>query len=235
MFKHLIILIVVSMLIGEVTFASEDKATEQYSLEAVSYALGVQYIQRYQFANMNINSESFAEAVEDIQNNNNLKYQHNEIQNILSSHFKKLKANIETNREVRLKELQDDAAITLSELAKKENIDSLDNGILYEVLKRGDGQQVTSTDSVLMNYKATLIDGKLIDDTGEPVKKIEVNVATVNPALSSILPEMKQGDKWKFFIPPALAYGEQGIPGRVMPYSVVIYEIELISIQKKDS
>lgn len=104
------------------------------------------------------------------------------------------------------------------------------SGLQYEVLKSGSGPKPTATSTVKVHYHGTLIDGKVFDSSVERKEPIEFALNEVIPGWTEGLQLMSVGDKWKFTIPPAIAYGPRGkgdIPGN----SVLVFEVELLEIK----
>lgn len=115
---------------------------------------------------------------------------------------------------------------------KKEGVKTTASGLQYKVIKSGTGKSPISTDTVKVHYHGTLIDGTLFDssvDRGEPVT---FPVTGVIPGWTEALQLMKIGDKWQLAIPPALAYGEQGPGGKIGPNSTLLFDVELLGIEK---
>jgi FKBP-type peptidyl-prolyl cis-trans isomerase FklB len=106
------------------------------------------------------------------------------------------------------------------------------SGLQYKVLKQGDGPTPKASDQVKTHYKGTLIDGKEFDSSiarGEPAV---FPVGGVIAGWTEALQLMKVGDKWELYIPSDLAYGERGSPPKIPPHSALIFEIELLGIEK---
>lgn len=120
-------------------------------------------------------------------------------------------------------------AFLTSNKAKK-GVSVTKSGLQYEVIKSGSGKTPTTADNVTTHYTGTLIDGTKFDssvDRGEPAT---FPVTGVIKGWTEALQLMKEGDKWKLFIPYGLAYGERGSPPRIPPYAALIFEIELIKV-----
>ena len=120
----------------------------------------------------------------------------------------------------------------LTENKSKPGVKTLPDGMQYIVMKEGDGPMPTLSDKVKTHYHGTLISGKVFDssvDRGEPVS---FPVGGVIKGWTEALQLMKVGSKWKLFIPSELAYGEQGAGGVIEPYATLIFEVELLSIEK---
>ncbi len=115
----------------------------------------------------------------------------------------------------------------------KEGVVTLPSGLQYKVLTQGTGAKPTTSDTVTCNYRGTLVDGTEFDSSykrGEPAK---FPVGGVIKGWTEALQLMPVGSKWQLFIPPSLAYGEQGAGADIPPNSTLIFEVELISIEAK--
>lgn len=107
----------------------------------------------------------------------------------------------------------------------------LPSGLLYKVIKEGSGDSPKAQDSVTVNYKGTLIDGTEFDSSEKAGKPVTFRVGGVIKGWTEALELMKPGAKWILYIPPDLAYGERGSPPKIGPASVLVFEVELISVQ----
>ena len=119
----------------------------------------------------------------------------------------------------------------LEENAKKAGVKATASGLQYEITKEGTGAKPLATDTVVVHYSGTTIEGKVFDSKiGEETAKFAVN--QVIPGWTEALQLMTVGSKWKLVIPSALAYGERGAGADIKPNSVLIFEIELLEIKK---
>jgi FKBP-type peptidyl-prolyl cis-trans isomerase len=106
------------------------------------------------------------------------------------------------------------------------------SGLQYEVINDGKGPKPKDTDSVEIQYTGTFIDGKKFDSSIDRGAPATFNMTQMLPGWNEALKLMEVGAKWKVTIPPKLAYGEAGLPPRIAPNTVLIFEIELLSIAK---
>ncbi len=120
----------------------------------------------------------------------------------------------------------------LAENAKRPGVVTLPSGLQYEVIKEGDGPSPTEEDEVTVHYHGTLIDGTVFDSSVERGEPATFPVSGVIPGWVEALQLMKVGSKWKLFIPAELAYGERGAGGAIGPNEVLIFEVELLGIEK---
>lgn len=129
---------------------------------------------------------------------------------------------------------EEDGNLFLADNGKKKGIVTLESGLQYKVLKEGKGKKPKTSDNVKVRYIGTLIDGSEFDGNMDDEEPVTINVGGMIPGWTEALKKMKTGSKWRIFIPPALAYGNNPPPeGIIQPGSVLIYEIELIDIVKE--
>jgi FKBP-type peptidyl-prolyl cis-trans isomerase len=115
----------------------------------------------------------------------------------------------------------------------KPGVTALPSGLQYKVLKAGTGEKPTATDKVVCNYRGTLINGTEFDASEKHGGPATFPVNQVIKGWTEALQLMPVGSKWQLFIPPDLAYGERGTPdGSIPPNSTLVFEVELVSIQK---
>jgi len=115
---------------------------------------------------------------------------------------------------------------------KKEGVVTLPSGLQYKILKQGDGKKPTLDEHVVCNYRGTLLDGTEFDSSYKRNQPAAMPVKGLIKGWTEALQLMPVGSKWQLFIPPQLAYGEK-IVGGIGPNAMLIFEVELISIQDK--
>jgi FKBP-type peptidyl-prolyl cis-trans isomerase len=121
----------------------------------------------------------------------------------------------------------------LAENKKKEGVVTLPSGLQYKILKQGTGPKPGSGDTVVCQYRGTLIDGAEFDSSYKRGQPAEFPVTGVIRGWTEALQLMQVGSKWQLFIPPQLAYGERGAGGVIGPNATLIFEVELVSIKAK--
>lgn len=170
-----------------------------------------------------MNMEDFLKGVSDILTGNKPEMSHAEAQKIVNEHFRKLAEEAYAiNKEAGEK--------FLAENAKKEGVVTLPSGLQYEVIAEGNGNRPSATDRVKCHYEGTLIDGTVFDSS---IKRGEPAVFGVNQVIKGwveALQLMKEGAKWRLYIPYNMAYGENGAGELIPPYSALIFDVELISV-----
>lgn len=120
----------------------------------------------------------------------------------------------------------------LAENAKKPNVVTTASGLQYEVLTPGTGTvSPSATDSVTVHYKGTTIDGEEFDSSYSRGEPATFPLNRVISGWTEGVQLMKEGAKYRFFIPSQLAYGEQGAGRAIGPNAALIFDVELIKIQ----
>lgn len=122
-------------------------------------------------------------------------------------------------------------AAWLAENGKKDGIKTTASGLQYEVLATGQGASPKMGDSVVCSYKGTLLNGKVFDASEKHGGPATFTVGQVIPGWNEALVMMKEGDKWRLFVPSDLAYGESGAGADIGPNSLLIFEVELHKVQ----
>lgn len=217
--------LLISLLVlgGSLVINAQNLNTE---MEKVSYSLGVSIATNVKNQGLEkVDYESLSNAFRDVFENNKLQISETEANVVLQDYFGKLaNKKKQENIEVGQNFLEDNA--------KREGVITTASGLQYEILKQGEGEYPKETDKVTVHYHGTLIDGTVFDssvDRGEPAT---FPVNGVIPGWVEALQIMKPGAKYKLFIPSNLAYGERGAGGAIGPNSTLIFEVELISINK---
>jgi FKBP-type peptidyl-prolyl cis-trans isomerase FklB len=121
----------------------------------------------------------------------------------------------------------------LADNKSKEGVVALPSGLQYKVLKEGNGPKPTATDSVVCNYRGTLINGAEFDSSTKHGGPATFPVNGVIKGWTEALQLMPVGSKWQLFVPSDLAYAERGAGGDIGPNATLIFEVELVSIQNK--
>lgn len=124
-----------------------------------------------------------------------------------------------------------DGAAYLEENKKKEGVTVTESGIQYEVLQEGAGDKATNEDTVKVEYTGWLIDGSEFDSSAKHGEPAVFQVGQVIPGWSEALQLMNPGTKLRLAIPSELAYGESGAAPLIQPNSVLVFEVELLSIE----
>jgi FKBP-type peptidyl-prolyl cis-trans isomerase FklB len=117
----------------------------------------------------------------------------------------------------------------------KEGVITLPDGLQYKILKAGTGPKPAATDSVVCNYKGTLIDGTEFDSSYKRGQPATFPVDKVIKGWTEALQLMPVGSKWELYVPSEMAYGARGPSPTIGANALLIFEVELLSIKDKDA
>lgn len=120
----------------------------------------------------------------------------------------------------------------LAENGKREGVTTTASGLQYEVIKMGNGEKPNASSTVKVHYRGTLLNGKEFDSSYARKEPISFPLSGVIKGWTEGLQYMPVGSHFKFYIPWNLAYGERGAGGLIGPYETLIFEVELLSIEK---
>ena len=117
----------------------------------------------------------------------------------------------------------------LEENKKKPGVVALPSGLQYEILVEGKGQRPAATNKVTCHYHGTLIDGTVFDNSVRRGQPATFPLNGVIKGWTEGVQLMPAGSKWRFYIPPHLAYGDRQVSAQIGPNSTLIFDVELIS------
>jgi FKBP-type peptidyl-prolyl cis-trans isomerase FklB len=117
---------------------------------------------------------------------------------------------------------------------EKPGVVTLPSGLQYKIVQPGNGPKPVATDTVVCNYRGTLLDGTEFDSSYKRGQPASFPVTQVIKAWTEALQLMPVGSKWQLFVPPSLGYGERGTQGGpIGPSATLIFDVELVSVQPK--
>ena len=116
-----------------------------------------------------------------------------------------------------------------TKLKENKNVVELPSGLRYEIVKQGDGAAPKATDTVKVHYHGTLIDGAVFDSSVQRGAPIDFKLDEVIPGWTEGIQKVNKGGKIKLYVPPHLAYGDDGRPG-IPPSSTLIFDVDLLDI-----
>jgi len=205
----------------------------------ISYSLGFSMGSRFIRDGLAINLEMFQEGMKDGFTGSKQMLDDEEMQKTMMALQQKMMAKRQTEH---MKEMEERKNLGEANKEKgekfleankaKEGVTTLESGLQYKILKKGTGASPKATDTVKCHYKGTTIDGEEFDSSYKRGEPATFALNTVIKGWTEGLQLMKEGGKWQFFIPPELAYGEMGSGPQIGPNEVLIFEVELLGIEK---
>ncbi|MDP2226854.1 MAG: FKBP-type peptidyl-prolyl cis-trans isomerase, partial [Moraxellaceae bacterium] len=143
----------------------------------------------------------------------------------------KLRTDMQAKQEKAALEASSKGTAFLAENGKKAGVITTASGLQYEVLKEGSGAKPKAESVVTVHYEGKLTDGTIFDSSVQRGEPVSFPLNKVIPGWTEGVQLMSPGAKYRFVIPSALAYGEQGA-GPIPPHSVLVFEVELIEVAK---
>ena len=224
-----------SVVLGVVLLVSQANAEEKKALQTAKekqgYSIGVDMGNRLKSNAIDIDADAIAQGLKDALSGGKLLMTEQEMKETLAGLQKELMdKQAERTKQIAEKNKKEGEAF-LAANKTKECVKTLSSGLQYKVIKEGTGKMPKAEDTVVTNYRGTLVDGTEFDSSYKRGQPATFPVKGVIPGWTEALQLMKEGSKWELFIPSNLAYGERGAGNVIGPNATLIFEIELISVK----
>ena len=201
-------------------------------LDTLSYMIGIDIGNKLKNASLEeVNYNNFFNGVMDAFEKNDFKVDEKEIQPFIQNFFKELQAKQTKIANEKGKVNLEEGRAFLEENKKKEGIFTTESGLQYEIITEGTGKSPSETDVVICHYHGTFIDGTVFDSSVDKGESMEFQLNRVIPGWTEGIPFMKEGAKYKFYIPTGLAYGAMGRRNVIEQNMVLIFEVELFEVK----
>ncbi len=206
----------------------DQKVTLETNIDKMSYGIGMSMARSVKGQPIEINNEAMLAGLKDVLSDAPAQLEEDVIREAFAAVREEQmeKQKVESEGAVKLGE------DFLVENAKKEGVKATESGLQYEVITTGKGDSPTATDTVEVHYHGTLIDGSVFDSSVERGTPAKFPVNRVIPGWTEALQLMKVGDKWRLTIPNDLAYGAQSPSPKIPANSALVFEVELLAIDK---
>jgi len=197
-------------------------------MDKLSYALGLNI--GHQLNEMGLSdtliANDFATAIDDVLKGNAPKIAINEANSLLQDFF----AQLEQQRNTATMAAKSEGERFLAENAKRPGVTVTPSGLQYEVLTEGTGRSPKATDTVRCHYHGTLIDGTVFDSSYQRNQPADFGLNQVIAGWTEGVQLMKEGAKYRLYLPYNLAYGEHGAGNSIPPYAALIFDVELLKV-----
>lgn len=208
-----------------------DVKSLETAVDSVSYAVGLNMAKQMNTGFTEVNSDLFIQGFRNGKDSVNLLIEDKALQGVINTYFQKKQQEAQKEQQAKGAENKAAGEAFLAENKNKEGVITTESGLQYEILKKGTGKQPTAASKVKVHYHGTTIDGVVFDssvDAGEPAT---FGVTQVIKGWTEGLQLMKEGAKYKFYIPQELAYGPQARSAEITPFSALVFEVELLEVQ----
>lgn len=201
-------------------------------MDKLSYAMGLNIgLQLKQMGLGNrLEVKDFGDAVNDILQGNAMKLDPDEANSLLNNFFTELEKEQNAKNAEAGKAAKSEGEKFLAENAKKPGVVVTASGLQYEVLNEGSGRSPKATDVVRCHYHGTLIDGTVFDSSYQRNQPADFGLNQVIAGWTEGVQLMKEGAKYRFYLPYNLAYGEHGAGASIPPYAALIFDVELLKV-----
>ncbi len=220
--------LVISTLAGT-NLAAEEAPKLTTDEQKFGYAIGLQIGHSLLRQGAKADVDAITLAIKDVLAQKEPRISQDELQKVLQKQQEQLTQNRKAMAEKNLAS----SKTFLEENKKKEGVKALPSGLQYKVITEGKGEKPKATDTVSVHYRGTLINGTEFDSSYKSGNPVTFPVGNVIKGWQEALPLMPAGSKWQVFIPPDLAYGEQGAGGAIGPNEALLFDIELIAVNPK--
>jgi FKBP-type peptidyl-prolyl cis-trans isomerase FklB len=205
------------------------------NLDSASYGLGLNIASSFKSSGLTtLNYEAFNKGLKDAMQNNNPSLTPEQAQQVINKLFEgfaKERAELSKKEHLPTIEAGNDF---LAKNKVKPGVKTTASGLQYEVITEGTGASPKASDVVTVNYKGTLLNGEEFDSSYKRNEPSSFSLNRVITGWTEGVQLMKEGAKYRFFIPYDLAYGDRGM-GIIVPFSTLVFEIELIKVGGEES
>lgn len=222
-------------LAGLALMACNSKGTSSLETQKdkVSYIIGQNIgrnMQQQQLDESVIDLGQLRAGIEDVLNGVDSKLTEEEMAEIMTKFQEEMTARVDSLNKAKGEANKKSGEEFLAKNAKEEGVVVLPSGLQYKVITEGTGKKPGLTSVVTVHYHGTLPDGTEFDSSIKRGQPATFPVNGVIAGWTEALQLMPQGSKWKLFIPSELAYGEQAASPVIGPNSVLVFEVELLSV-----
>lgn len=207
----------------EITLETE---LQKYSY-AMGYSIGTQVLNQFGSENIELDADAFARAMRDAISQSDPAMDPGAMQAVVMARRQQEMAE----QKARADDAKSAGEAFLAENSERDEVTTTDSGLQYEVLEPGSGNMPTTSDTVVVHYRGTLLDGTEFDSSYSRNNPATFPLEGIIKGWQEALQLMNVGAKWKVYIPSDLAYGPQGAGGRIGPNETLIFEIELLEIK----
>jgi len=209
---------------------SAEKAALKTDKEKLSYSIGASIGKNLKAEKTDVDLNLLIKGLKSSLAGENILLSEQEIRQVMGDYQRELRQRAMLGRQQAAGENRKKGDAYLAEYKTQKGVSALPSGILYKVVKEGDGKKPSESDTVEVNYRGALISGKEFDAT-KPGEPANLKVASLIAGWKQALSVMPAGSKWQIVIPSELAYGERGVGGDIGPNEVLVFDVELLAIK----
>jgi FKBP-type peptidyl-prolyl cis-trans isomerase len=209
---------------------SAEKTVLKTDKEKLSYSIGASIGKNLKMESTDIDLSLLIKGLKDSSSGEKSLLSDQEIRQVMTDYQKQLRQHAMLNKQQAAVANKKNGDEYLSGYKTQKGVLALPGGVLYKIVKEGNGKKPLESDIVEVNYRGALISGKEFDAT-KPGEPANLKVASLIAGWKQALSEMPAGSKWQIVIPSELAYGERGAGGDIGPNEVLVFDVELLAIK----
>jgi FKBP-type peptidyl-prolyl cis-trans isomerase FklB len=199
--------------------------------ERVSYSIGLNIGNNFKRQEVEVDYNLLLRGIKDANSEQKLMTE-DEVRDTLTKYQQDRAAKQQEKRRLLSEKNKKEGDAFLAENKNKPGVVATPSGLQYKIVSEGSGESPKADDTVVLNFRGSLVDGTEFENTVKNGKTVSFRLGSIPVrGWGEALAQMKPGAKWDLFIPPDLAYGNFGRPPQVGPEATVVYELELVSVQ----
>jgi FKBP-type peptidyl-prolyl cis-trans isomerase FklB len=229
MLKHKLVLVCGLVVATGQVWAAE-KTVLKTDKDKLSYSIGASIGRNLKTDSTEIDLNLLIKGLKNSMTGEQMLLSEKEIRQSMNDYQTQLRQHMMAKKQQATEENKKKGDAYLAEYKAQKGVAALPGGVLYKVIKAGDGKKPLESDMVEVNYRGTLTNGKEFDAT-EPGHPVNLKLSSVIAGWKQALSEMPVGSKWQIVIPSALAYGDRGVGNDIGPNEVLVFDVELVAIK----
>jgi FKBP-type peptidyl-prolyl cis-trans isomerase FklB len=222
-----LLLVTPLLALGAAGTSSELKTPRQVQ----SYALGMNVGRQVKARTMDVDPDLVVRGLRDSLSNDSTLLTADEAGSVVRDLRLDMKRQEVAHRREAVQRNKEEGEAFLAANKNKKGIVTLPSGLQYKIIKPGTGSKPTPGDTVICNYRGTLLDGTEFDSSYRRKRPTAFSLKRVMKGWKQAIPLMSVGSKWQLFVPPELAFGRAGASNAVGPDATLIFELELLGIR----
>jgi len=199
--------------------------------DKVSYSIGLDIGKSLKRQSIDVEENLLIQGLKDALSGRKQLLNDEEAREVLTAYQKELVAKHTEEARIAGEKNKKEGEEFLAENKKKPGVVTLPDGLQYKILKEGTGKTPKATDTVVTNYRGTLINGKEFDSSYRRGRPATFPLNQAMRGWTEALQLMKVGSKWQLFVPSELAYGPNGAGPDIGPNATLLFEVELLEIK----
>jgi FKBP-type peptidyl-prolyl cis-trans isomerase len=229
--KNNLALLLFFLLIGSLVLCAAQETSDK---EKTSYALGMLIAMDISEYGLELDYDRFTQGFRDIMEHKETSLTMEEALSAIDAAFQQINAVQMEQRRFEGEKNRAEGEAFLAKNAERPGVEVTPSGLQYELLSEGTGEKPGPGDTVLVHYRGETIDGTVFDSSYERGEPLTIPLEVVIAGWSEGMRMTREGGRVRLYIPPDLAYGENGAGDAIGPNAVVVFEVELLAIVDND-